>query len=207
MYDMRLAQAADAAQIAAIYAPIVERTAISMEERAPSADEVAARIAATVPTWPWLVADDGGGILGYVYAGRHRERAGYRWAVDTAVYVAERGRRRGVGRALYGALFRLLALQGYHRAYAGIALPNEGSLALHRAVGFEPVGVYRRVGFKLGAWHDVSWWARSLREDPAPAGEPVPSTALQEPAIRAALAGWERRPQSDGGGAAARSSR
>lgn len=173
MYDIRLAVADDAAQIAAIYAPIVRDTVISAEERPPSADEMRERIQKTLEWWPWLVADSGGMVLGYVYAGRHRERAAYRWSVDVTAYVAESSRRTGIARTLYASLFRLLAKQRYYRAYAGITLPNEASVALHRAVGFEPVGVYRGVAFKLGRWCDVSWWQRSLRDDAAPAGEPV----------------------------------
>ncbi len=89
-------------------------------------------------------------MVGYAYATRHRERASYRWATDVTVYVAPQRHRRGVGRALYETLFGLLAEQGFRIACAGITLPNEASVGLHEALGFEPVGVYRRIGFKLG---------------------------------------------------------
>ncbi|TAM88555.1 GNAT family N-acetyltransferase, partial [bacterium] len=105
MYDIRLAVADDAAQIAAIYAPIVRDTVISAEERPPSADEMRERIQKTLEWWPWLVADAGGTVLGYVYAGRHRERAAYRWSVDVTAYVAESSRRTGIARTLYASLF------------------------------------------------------------------------------------------------------
>jgi GNAT superfamily N-acetyltransferase len=88
----------------------------------------------------------------------------YRWSIDTSVYVEDAYRRRGVGRGLYVSLFAILAAQGYVNAYAGIALPNPASVALHESLRFEKVGVYRRVGYKLGQWHDVGWWQRILRE-------------------------------------------
>jgi phosphinothricin acetyltransferase len=185
-YRIRCAQTDDAEHIAAIYAPMVEDTVVSFEECAPSVPEMARRIGATTQTWPWLVAESDGSILGYAYASAHRTRAAYRWSVDVTVYVASAARRQGVGTALYAALFELLALQGYHRAYAGITLPNEASVALHRAVGFELVGVYAEVGFKLGAWRDVSWWERVI-ESGSDGAEPQPFPSLDPGLLVAAL--------------------
>jgi len=159
---LRPAEPADAPALLAIYAPLVESTAVSFEDVPPSAEEMAARIVATLRTHPFLVAERQGTIAGYAYAGRHRARAAYRLSADVSVYVATEGRRRGVGRALYSALLEELARRGFHAAFAGIALPNPASVALHEALGFTPVGVYREVGFKLGRWHDVGWWQRLL---------------------------------------------
>jgi phosphinothricin acetyltransferase len=159
---VRPAAAADAADLLAIYAPIVETTAISFEEVPPSVEEMAARIETTRQSYPYLVAEGDGHVVGFAYASQHRSRAAYRSSVDVTVYVAERARRAGVGRALYGALLPILAGRGFHAAFAGIALPNPGSIALHEALGFSHVGVYREVGFKLGRWHDVGWWQRLL---------------------------------------------
>jgi len=161
---IRLATSADAEAIAAIYRPIVDATAISFETVPPTPAEIARRIASILEIAPWLVYQDGDGIAGYAYGSRHRDRAAYQWSVDVSVYVAEGTRRRGIGRALYKALFPLLRLQGFYAAYAGITLPNAASVGLHEAVGFRPVGVYRAVGYKLGAWHDVGWWQLSLRD-------------------------------------------
>jgi L-amino acid N-acyltransferase YncA len=172
----------DAEAIAAIYAPIVEGTMISFEEVAPSAGEIRARIEQIAKTWPWLVFDDGGGALGYVYASAHRARAAYRWSVDVSAYVREDARGRGLARSLYAALFRVLAAQGYHRAYAGIGLPNDASIGLHRAMGFTAVGVYHEVGYKFGAWHDVSWWERPLGLTGVP-HEPIPFADLSASAL------------------------
>jgi phosphinothricin acetyltransferase len=177
--QIRLATDADGAAVAGIYRPIVEHTAISFETVAPTAEDMANLIAETLPAYPWLVCEIGGQVAGYAYATKHRVRAAYRWSVDTSVYVAEGHGRRGVGRALYRSLFAVLTAQGFCNAFAGIALPNPASVGLHEVLGFTPIGVYRNVGFKLGAWHDVGWWQRSLR-----APERLPSVPLDIPAVR-----------------------
>lgn len=160
---VRLARAEDAAPMAAIYRPIVQSTAISFEVEPPDDTAFAHHVAHTTVTHPWLVCECADHVAGYAYGCRHRDRAAYRWSVDVAVYVHAEFRRRGVARALYASLFPILAAQGFHRAHAGIALPNPGSVGLHESLGFRSVGVYRSVGFKLGAWHDVGWWQLTLR--------------------------------------------
>jgi L-amino acid N-acyltransferase YncA len=168
---IRVATVEDAAGVLAIYRPIVEQTVISFEFEPPTHEEMERRIATTLPNYPWLVCEQDGEILGYVYGSRHSERAAYQWSANVSVYVAAAARRRGIGRALYTSLFELLRLQGIYNVYAGITLPNEGSVGIHEAVGMRPVGVYEQVGFKMGAWHDVGWWQMSLREH---AGAPQP---------------------------------
>lgn len=169
--------ARDGAACAAIYAPFVADTAVSFEEVAPDTREFARRIESTSARYPWLIAEDAGEVAGYAYASRHRERAAYRWTAEVAVYTAAQHRRRGVGRALYETLFELLARQGLRTVCAGVTLPNDASLALHEACGFEPIGVFRRVGFKRGEWRDVAWWQLVLPSDdagpPAEPGSPV----------------------------------
>lgn len=169
----------DAPAVAAIYAPIVRETAISFELEPPTVDEMRARIGKTLATLPWLVSLDADGhIDGYVYAGHHRERAAYQWSVDVSAYVRADRRGRGVGRRLYAALFPRLAALGHCQAFAGIALPNEASVRLHESIGFAPLGVYRRVGFKLGAWRDVGWWQKEIQ---APPPEPLAPRPLSRP--------------------------
>jgi L-amino acid N-acyltransferase YncA len=185
MKTIRLAAPHDAGQVADIYGPIVAASTISFETQPPSVEEMARRIAAALELAPWLVCADGERALGYAYASRHRERAAYRWCVDVSVYVRDGCRRGGVGRALYTSLFALLRLQGFFAAHAGITLPNEASVRLHESLGFRPVGVYPRVGFKCGRWCDVGWWQLELRPR---SGEPAPTLTLQ--ALQAS-AGWE----------------
>jgi phosphinothricin acetyltransferase len=170
LMDIRSATTDDAPAIHAIYAPIVEATAISFELAPPSVDEMRQRIASTMERYPWLVATDGDALSGYAYATSFRVRPAYQWSVEVSAYVAETARGRGIGRALYEALLPELAKRGFVSAFAGIALPNDASIALHEACGFTKVGVFHRAGYKLGAWHDVGWWERALRE---PDAEPL----------------------------------
>ncbi len=169
----------DAAACAAIYAPSIAEGTASLEERAPEAHEMAERIRIISRDYPWLVAEIDGEVAGYAYASRHHERAAYRWSADVTVYISARHHRRGVGRALYAALFGLLERQGVHEVCAGVTLPNDASVGLHEALGFVPVGVYRDVAFKFGQWHSVGWWQMSLRpRDGAPPAELGPPLRL-----------------------------
>ncbi len=190
---IRAATEQDAAAIQQIYAPFCLDSAVSFEVQPPTVTEMRQRLQKITAQYPWLVCEIAGQVAGYAYACAHRERAAYRWAVDVAVYIGAGQRRLGVGRALYASLFRILVLQGYYQAYAGITLPNPGSVGLHEAMGFTPVGVYRNVGYKAGAWRDVGWWGLSLqpgRDEPA---EPRGVREIQESkeyqvALRAGLA-------------------
>lgn len=170
---LRPAGPQDADGVLAIYAPIVRDTAISFEGEPPTRQQMAQRIASTIERLPWLVYERQGEILGYVYASQHRARLAYQWSVDVSVYIQAQAHRTGLGRTLYTSLFKLLTLQGFYNCYAGITLPNPASVGLHAALGFQAVGVYRNVGYKLGAWHDVGWWSLALR----------PTTDLPEPPI------------------------
>jgi phosphinothricin acetyltransferase len=164
----------DAAACVAIYAPHVEAGATSFEEEPPDPARFAERIARIATTYPWLVAERDGEVIGFAYACPHRERPAYRWAVEVSVYVAgdERGKR--YGRALYTELIERLRKQRFQIACAGITLPNEASVVLHESLGFRPVGVYRRIGWKDGSWRDVGWWQLELQ----PAGDGMPPEPL-----------------------------
>ncbi len=180
---IRLATGDDAEAVRAIYAPFCDASShVSFEVEAPSIEEMRQRIEKTLGRHPWLVAEEGDQILGYVYAAPHRERAAYRWSVDVSAYIGRR--RSGMGRGLYRSLFEILKLQGFVSAFAGATLPNEASVGLHRAMGFEEVGVYRNVGFKAGAWRDVVWWRLALREPPDEPDEPLTLEQAQR------LDGW-----------------
>ena len=165
-FTIRSAIESDAAALLAIYAPFVEQTAVSFETAAPTVQDFAARIRKANSQWAWLVAERDGALLGYAYGSTHRERAAYRWSVETSAYLDPRYQRQGIGTALYRALLAQLAARGLCHAFAGATLPNEASIALHRRVGFEPIGVFKSVGRKFGRWHDVAWMQRTLRDAP-----------------------------------------
>lgn len=192
--NLRLCTPADAAAIAAIYAPFCADGFVSFETTPPSTAEMAARIEKITARRSWLVAETADGrVAGYVYASPHRERAAYRWAVDVAAYPHADHRRRGLGRALYTALFAVLRALHYFKAYAGIALPNAASVALHERMGMSLVGVYRGVGYKAGAWRDVGWWQLDLQPELSPPPEPRGvREVLATPLWTAAVASGER---------------
>ena len=171
---IRLVQSDDAAAIAALYAPYVTESAVSFEGKAPSAEEMAERIAKGGELYPWLVAEEDGALLGYAYATAFRPRHAYRFAVETSVYVRQGDHGRGTGGALYGALLPLLEAQGFTQAIAALTLPNEPSVRLHERVGFVRAGIYADVGFKLGAWRSVGLWQRPLALTAEAPEEPRP---------------------------------
>lgn len=164
----------DAAACVAIYAPHVESGATSFEEEPPDPTRFAERIAHLAKTYPWLAAECDGEVVGYAYACPHRARPAYRWAVEVSVYVAREAHNRGHGRALYTELIERLRRQRFHIACAGITLPNQASIALHESIGFVPVGIYRRIGWKDGSWRDVGWWQLELQ----PQGKGKPAEPL-----------------------------
>jgi len=187
---VRLATAADGEACAAIYAPYVQRTAISFENVAPPGAEMAGRIERTTARSAWVVAEVDGVVRAYAYGTRHRERAAYDWTIETTVYVSEAFQGRGLGRMAMRSLIAVLRLQGFHLAVAGITAPNPGSITLHRSLGFARIGEFEAMGWKLDAWHGVEWFALELSpRDPIP--DPV--TPLPElvgtPELAAALDG------------------
>ena len=161
--SIRRATVSDAAAVHRIYAPVVRETAISFEYEVPDEVELARRIAETLDRWEWLVAEHEDGVAGYAYGGSFRGRAAYRYATETSVFVDPDHQGRGVGRSLMTALLDELAGRDFTIAYAGIALPNPGSVRLHEALGFAPVGVFERAGYKFDRWHDVGFWQLDLR--------------------------------------------
>lgn len=169
---MRDAEPADAEACAVIYAVYVAETAVTFEVDPPTPRDMARRIAAAVDTHAWLLLEENSSVVGYAYAGPFKVRAAYRWSCEVSVYLERGRRRRGGGRTLYAALLARLTERGYRTAVAGMTLPNEASVGLHRAMGFEPVGTYRRIGYKHGAWHDVAWAQRRLGTDAGPSVDP-----------------------------------
>ena len=191
--SIRLARETDAEQTLAIYTPIVREAAISFELEPPTREQLQARIATTLERTPWLVCASNGDIMGYCYAGPYRSRGAYQWSVEVTVYTSANHRRMGVARAVYASLFECLKLLGYVSAYAGIALPNPASIALHEGLGFRPVGVYHNAGHKLGGWHDVGWWELAIQDPPSAPEAPALLPAIADSsAWRQALEAGER---------------
>jgi phosphinothricin acetyltransferase len=108
--------------------------------------------------YPWLVWREDGRVLAFAKAGPHRARDAYAWTAEVSVYVEPSVHRRGIARKLYARLIPLLAEQGYFTLLAGISQPNEASVALHEALGFQQCATFTRAGFKWGGWRDVGYW-------------------------------------------------
>lgn len=170
---VRDATPADAAACAGIYAPYVRDTTVSFETDPPGAAEMAGRIAVALQRYAWLVLEEQGQVVGYAYGGEFKARPAYRFACEVSVYLGMERRGTGGGRTLYTALFERLRQRGYRTVAGGMTLPNEASAGLHRALGFTPVGTWRRVGWKQDAWHDVSWFQLDLVAGDEPPGELV----------------------------------
>jgi L-amino acid N-acyltransferase YncA len=166
--SIRSARAADAPALLAIYRPYVETTAVSFETVVPSTEEFTRRIVSAVDGWSCLLAEIDGKCIGYAYGSTHRARQAYHWSVETSAYVHADHHRQGIARALYAELLAQLQHRGFANAYAGITLPNAASIAFHQSLGFEPIGVFPRVGRKFGSWHDVAWSHRKIRDDIMP---------------------------------------
>ncbi|MBN2173526.1 MAG: N-acetyltransferase [Bacteroidales bacterium] len=159
---IRLANSKDYKSIHEIYKPFVESTAISFEFSMPSLSEYSKRIDEIQVDYPWLVLDINGQVAGYAYASKHRKRAAYQWAAEVSVYVDKTYYRKHAATALYHALSSILEMMGVRMLLAGITLPNEASVRFHESMGFEPIGIYKNIGFKFGKWHSVGWWQKEI---------------------------------------------
>jgi len=178
---IRLARQDDAGQIASIYRPYVEESRISFEETAPDKAEIARRMSG--PIHPWLAAEDDGRIVGFASTSPMRDRSAYRWSVETGIYLAPEAQGRGLGRKLLTAHLDLLERQGFVTIVAGIALPNEASVALHEKLGFVLSGIERGVGYKLGQWVDVGRWQKDLAPREAMPEGPLPYVEVRHPGL------------------------
>jgi L-amino acid N-acyltransferase YncA len=151
----------DLEAVAAIYAHYVEHTSITFDLEAPSAGEWGRRLAGRQDL-PWLACEADGEVVGFAYGGRFRPKEAYRPTVETTIYLRDGHARRGLGRRLCTELLAQLTAGGFHSAVAGITLPNDPSVALHEALGYERVGLFSEVGHKFGRWHDVGFWMTRL---------------------------------------------
>ncbi|HET6768412.1 MAG TPA: GNAT family N-acetyltransferase [Chitinophagaceae bacterium] len=160
--NIRVATGDDAPAMLEIYAPFILNSGITQETEVPTVEDFQQRILSNLKERPWLVCEISNEIAGYAYAGKHRDRKGYQWCTEPSVYISEKYYGLGVANALYSALFDILKLQGYVNAYAVITLPNERSVAFHKKFGFEYLTTYKKIGYKLGEWHDVGWMQHQI---------------------------------------------
>lgn len=154
---IRAAELSDLNQILSIYSPYINDSAITFETVVPDLKEFTARFNTVSEAFPWLVCEENGVILGYAYAARHRDRIAYQWSVESSVYLSADAQGRGIGLHLYQALIAILKIQGIVNIYAVITMPNARSAGLHKRLGFEEFAVFKKIGYKQNAWHDVLW--------------------------------------------------
>ena len=164
---------ADCPQILEIYRPFIETSGITFETEVPSLEQFQQRLDDIAQAYPFLVIEEEGKIIAYAYACRHRERAAYRWIVETSVYVHHEHYHQGLGQKIYAKLFETLRERNFMWAFAGITLPNPSSMKLHLQFGFEPLALYEQAGWKLGEWHDVHWLKLALNPPTYPPVEPI----------------------------------
>jgi L-amino acid N-acyltransferase YncA len=163
-YSIRLITEQDANEVLEIYRPYVLNTIISFEYEVPTPAEYLQRLRTNTTDYPWLVCLYNNKIIGFAYAGKHRYRTAYQWSPESTVYLSPECHRKGIARILYQTLFSLLRLQGHFNVYAGVGLPNDKSVGFHKALGFEDIGIFKKVGYKLGNWHDTHWFQLHLQE-------------------------------------------
>jgi phosphinothricin acetyltransferase len=161
---LRDAAPGDLPAMTAIYAHHVLHGAGTFEEVPPDEAEMARRVAAVQDQgWPWLVAEEGGQILGFAYLSQFRPRSAYRHAGEDSVYVRDDIRGQGVGKELVAALLRRGEECGFRQVFAVIGdSENVGSIGLHVSLGFRQVGVMRSAGAKFGRWLDVVTMQRAI---------------------------------------------
>ena len=189
---IRTARLSDAAQIRAIYAPYVEQTAITFEYEVPTVAEFERRMRGTLEKYPYLVAERGGELLGYAYAGAFVGRAAYDWSAETSIYLRRDVRKTGLGRALYGTMERVLKAQHILNLCACIGCPEQedehltrNSVEFHAHLGYRLVGEFSRCGYKFGTWYNMVWMEKLLGDHPAAPAPIVPFPALDAQTLRA----------------------
>lgn len=188
--QIRVARESDAAQLQAIYAPYVERTAVSFEYEVPDVATFAGRIRRVQERYPYLVAESDRELLGYAYAGSFHTREAYSWAAEASIYLRMDCRRMGIGSALYRALESALKAMGVRRLYASIAVPDEpdehltlDSVRFHTAMGYHTVGEFHHCGWKFGRWYSTVWMEKVLASDDSAPSPLKPFRELNADAI------------------------
>lgn len=173
-YTIRLITPDDAEAALNVYAPYVLHTSATFEYEVPAVESFRKKIEKITAQYPWLVCECDGEIAGYAYGSIHRDRTAYQWSPEATVYLSEKYHRRGIARVLYSALFEMLKMQGYFNAFAGVLATNEKSVEFHRAMGFEDIGLFKNIGFKLSEWHTNLWMQYEIQK-------PIPNPPLPIP--------------------------
>lgn len=174
MIKLRIARSVDAEGVLSIYTPNVKETSVTFDYDAEEAKVFCQNIEAILDEFPWIIAEYEGRIIGYAYARKHRDRAAYRWCAESSIYIHSEYQGKGLAKILYEALLDILQAQNIINVYSGIAQPNENSTMFHIKMGFTPVGVYKRVGFKNNQWHDVLWVHKVLTKHVEVPSEYIP---------------------------------
>ena len=179
---LRTAELSDAEELLEIYAPYVEKTAVTFEYEIPDIREFKERIKKTLKKYPYILAEGNGEILGYAYTGPFVGRAAYDWAVETTIYLKEDKRRMGIGKMLYGKLEEISKAQNILNMYACIACPekedqylNENSVQFHEHLGYSIAGKFHKCGYKFGTWYNMVWMEKIIGKHKA---IPRPVTAF-----------------------------
>lgn len=189
---IRLARVEDAPAILEVYAPYVRETNISFEYEVPTLEEFTDRVRDISSTHPYLVWEEEGELLGYAYAHPYAVRPAYQWGAELTIYLRQEATHRGMGRTLYGVLMDLLRLQGVRTVYGCITAENQASVAMHRDLGFEEGGLFRKAGYKFDRWLDVLWLEKSIQEYDTP--QPlVPFPQVDSQAVEEVLEKWNRK--------------
>lgn len=188
MMNVRVAREEDAEALLAIYAHYVKNTAITFEYEVPTVEEFRSRIRGTLANYPYLVAEEDGQIVGYVYAGRFRPRAAFQWAAETSVYIDEKHQWKGLGKRFYEKLEEILQRQNVTNVYAVVAVPmdeadeylNRNSELFHEAMGYETVGRYHGCGNKFGRWYSLVVMEKCILEKTCPPKPFLPFCELRD---------------------------
>ena len=176
-FHIRLVKPADYAAILNIYSPYVTSTAVTFEYDVPSLSDFSERIKNICSHYPCLVCEANGEIIGYCYSGIHRVKTAYQWSTECTIYIAQAYHRKGIAKELYKTLFAILKLQGFVNVYAGVSVPNEQSEKFHIKSGFTEIGLFEKIGYKLGQWHNLKFFQLILNEHSA---NPLPPVSIGE---------------------------
>lgn len=163
-YEIRFIEEKDTREVLDIYTYYAEHTSVSFEYETPNLQEYAARIKTNTEQYPWLVCLCEGKVIGFAYGSTHRYRTAYQWSPESTIYLAPDFRGKGIGKILYECLFSMLKIQGFYNVFAGVVIPNDKSVGLHKTMGFEEIGIFKNIGYKHGQWHNTQWFQLKLQE-------------------------------------------